>query len=161
MVLRQLCASPHHFPLRPTSSHFKSLAFDHLTSFCPFQAFLGLTGAVFGSLAFGTAGLPFIVASTLGFALSSFRWYYNSVGNALLSLDAHPAILRLHLDANYPHKRFGRWGLDRMRSGVFKQSWILKNMLVVAWLTAQPALDVSPSLPADSEIEFLVGKYAG
>ena len=105
-------------------------------------AFFGLTGAVAGSIMYGTASLPFLLASSFGFVLGSFRWYHSSTSQALLCLDAYPRLMQLHLDANYPSKRFRQWPAERMKLRTFQNSWILKSMLVVAWLTAQPALDV-------------------
>lgn len=75
--------------------------------------------------------------------LGSFRWYFASVNQALVSLDAFPALMRLHLDANYPRKNFRKWGVSAFSRERFAGSWVLKSMLVAAWLTAQPALDVS------------------
>lgn len=69
------------------------------------------------------------------------------MAQALLALDAYPALLRLHLNANYPKREFKKWRLDELRSERFRKSEILKSMLVVAWLTAQPALDVSSLSP--------------
>ena len=106
------------------------------------QVFCGLTGAIIGSMAFGTASLPFICAACFGFTMGTVRWYHVSVTQALLSLDAYPALLRLHLDSNYPSRGFRKSGLNMFRSEVFRDSWILKSMLIVSWLTAQPAIDV-------------------
>jgi len=68
--------------------------------------FFGLTGGMAGSLLWGTASLPFIVMSSLGFVMGVMRWYRMSVTQALLQLDRFPALLRLHMDTNYPTERF-------------------------------------------------------
>lgn len=100
-------------------------------------------GGVIGGLIWGTAGLPFIVSACIGFVVGTTRWYMDALEKAFLSLDLYPAMLRLHLDANYPQKQFRRWETGKMHSSIFRKSPILQSMLVVAWLTAQPALDVS------------------
>lgn len=105
-----------------------------------------MTGAICGSFLFGVANILFIASASLGFALGTFRWYYTSLQQAFIAMDTYPALLRLHLNANYPRKRFWTWCLGAFRSERFKRSWILKQMLVVAWLTAQPALEVSVPL---------------
>lgn len=100
-----------------------------------------MTGAICGTFLYGVASIPFIASASLGFALGTFRWYYSSLRQALIAMDAYPALLRLHLDANYPWKRFRTWGLGAFRSEQFNKSLVLQQMLVVAWLTAQPALE--------------------
>ena len=112
-----------------------------------------MTGAICGSFLYGVASLPFIASASLGFVLGTFRWYYTSLRQALLAMDAYPALLRLHLDANYPTRRFRTWGLNAFRSERFKKSLILQQMLVVAWLTAQPALEDVRSNEEKSLIE--------
>jgi hypothetical protein len=62
---------------------------------------------------------------------------------ALVELDAYLALLRLHLDANYPAKRFRTWGLEAFWSERFKKDSVLAKMLVAAYIMAQSALDVS------------------
>ena len=105
--------------------------------------FFGMTSAILGSLAFGVGSLAFLVGSSLGFVLGTFRWYRHSLLQSLLVLDAYPALMRLHLHANFPLKRFNHLPLRDCRSDRFRGRWIMENMLVVAWLTAGPALDVS------------------
>jgi hypothetical protein len=119
--------------------------------------FFGMTGAICGTLFYGVASVPFIASASLGFALGTFRWYYASLRQALIAMDAYPALLRLHLDANYPQKQFRTWGLGAFRSERFKKSLILEQMLVVAWLTAQPALEEVRS----NEEKILVEEAAG
>jgi len=120
------------------------------------QAFCGMTGAMFGSFLFGTASLPFLAASSLGFVLGAHRWYYASLEKALLSLDAYPELLRLHLDINYPEERFRKMNIKAFRSERFRRDWRWKSMLVSSWLTAQPAID---NIAANEE-EALIAEYA-
>ena len=105
--------------------------------------FMGLCSAMLASMVWGTAALPFIAGSCAGFILGTTSWYYDALSKALLTVDRYPSMLRLHLDANFPTKFFRREPLGLFRSERFKSSQILQSMLVVAWLTAQPALDVS------------------
>jgi hypothetical protein len=100
-----------------------------------------MTGAICGTFLYGVANIPFIASASLGFVLGTFRWYYTSLRQALIAMDAYPVLLRLHLDANYPQKRFRTRGLGAFRSDRFKRSLVLRQMLVVAWLAAQPALE--------------------
>ncbi|KAJ0163504.1 hypothetical protein CTA2_2886 [Colletotrichum tanaceti] len=105
-------------------------------------AVLGLSAAMIGSTIWGTAALPFIVGSSLGFALGSTRWYVIATKEALLQLDNYPSLLRLHLIANFPWKpELGRKSVAWYTSDRFNSSWQMRSMLVVGWLTAQPALD--------------------
>jgi hypothetical protein len=105
-------------------------------------AILGISFAIISATLTGTAAVPFIVGSSIGFALGSYRWYASSTYEALNRLNAYPALLRLHLMANFPREaRFKTWPLGQFRAEVFEGSWILKSMLVASWLTARPALD--------------------
>ncbi|OLN97041.1 hypothetical protein CCHL11_02212 [Colletotrichum chlorophyti] len=105
-------------------------------------AVLGITAAMVGSIIWGTAALPFIVGSSVGFVLGSTRWYAIATKEALLQLDNYPSILRLHLIANFPWKpELGRRGVDWYTVSRFNANWQMKSMLVASWLTAQPSLD--------------------
>jgi hypothetical protein len=105
-------------------------------------AMLGLTFGIISSKIWGTAALPFIIGSSLGFTIGSARWYTTSTFEALNCLDIYPALLRMHLLANFPrHQTFRTWPLSEFRAEVFERSWVLRSMLVAGWLTARPALD--------------------
>ncbi|KAE9970117.1 hypothetical protein Vi05172_g3286 [Venturia inaequalis] len=103
-------------------------------------AMFGIVFAMFSATLTGTAALPFIIGSSIGFAFGSWRWYAVSLSEALIRLDAYPALLRLHLMSNFPSK-FSGWPANSFRAERFKDSAILKSMLVAAWLTARPALE--------------------
>lgn len=64
------------------------------------------------------------------------------LGLALLALENHPHLLLLHLDPNYP---VHRWNIGRVRVFLNRRDfgWVRKSMLVTAWQSAGPALDVS------------------
>lgn len=103
---------------------------------------LGLSGATISSLIFGTATLPFIVCSSVGFALGSFRWYMVSSQEALQQLHRYPALLRMHIVANFPWlpeyaRRDPAWFTPQQ----FGASWVRRSILIAGWLSAQPALD--------------------
>lgn len=102
-------------------------------------AVVGITSSVVAALIFGTGGLAFILGSTIGFFLGSWRWYRSAVKTALLQLDRYPLLMRLHLQANYG--RVGTWPLSEFTREKFSQSASLESMLVASWLTAQPALE--------------------
>jgi hypothetical protein len=105
-------------------------------------AIFGLGFSITASVIWGTAALPFIIGSSLGFAVGSVRWYVHSVEDALCSLNDYPALIRLHLLANFPRdNRFRTWEISQFNPTVFKPSWTLKSMLVASWLTARPALE--------------------
>jgi hypothetical protein len=116
----------------------------------------GIACGVLPSIIWGTASLPFIFGSCLGFTLGSIRWYMLTTEEALLSLQLYPALLQLHLRANYPREeRFRAWDIAQFRPHVFQTSWVLKSMLVASFLTAQPALeDINQKLE-----EGVVGAY--
>ncbi|KAF2429243.1 hypothetical protein EJ08DRAFT_650647 [Tothia fuscella] len=105
-------------------------------------AVFGITFAIISAVICGTAALPFIFGSSLGFAVGSLRWYAASSEEALLRLNTHTALMRLHLLGNFPCEKVIR-GLrpSDYRRDVFEKSWILKSMLTASWLTALPALD--------------------
>jgi len=116
----------------------RTLAAGSTTAVC-----FGLTGATISALVFRTASLPYMFSTCVGFIVGVMGFYKDCMSNALLSIDLHPRLLQLHLDQNFPSRGFRLWRLDDFRSVVFTRSWTLKSMLLVSWLTAQPALDVS------------------
>ena len=81
-------------------------------------------------------------------------YYRSCLSQALLALEKYPRLLLLHLDANYPTQR---WDMHRATALLDGRDggWVRKSMLVVAWQTAGPALEVSSrsTLPADAEME--------
>lgn len=103
-------------------------------------AMFGIEFAMFSATLTGTAALPFIIGSSIGFAFGSWRWYAVSMSEALIRLDAYPALLRLHLMSKFPSK-FRNWPASSFRAERFKDSAVLKSMLIAAWLTARPALE--------------------
>lgn len=104
---------------------------------------LGLAGATISAIVFRTASIPFIFSTSIGFVVGVLGFYKDCMAKALLSIDLHPRLLQLHLDQNFPWRGFRLWRLGEFRSVVFTRSWTLQSMLLVSWLTAQPALDVS------------------
>jgi hypothetical protein len=105
-------------------------------------AIFGITFAIISASICGTAALPFIFGSSIGFALGSYRWYAASTEEALIRLGSHTALMRLHLFGNFPReRRITQLGMGDYRREVFERSWILKSMLTASWLTALPALD--------------------
>jgi hypothetical protein len=121
----------------PSSFMMRAIIFGSSTA-----VMFGITGGMAGALLYGTASLPFIAMSSIGFVLGITRWYQASVTLALLHLERFPALLRLHMDANFPSERFRLRTLDFFQRDEFKTSWRMQSMLVVAYLTAQGAIDV-------------------
>ncbi|KAH6962825.1 hypothetical protein DER45DRAFT_551908 [Fusarium avenaceum] len=102
---------------------------------------IGVSSGMAGSMIWGTAALPFIIGSSVGFALGSFRWYEVATREALLQLDLYPALLRLHICSNFPwvpdlHDKGREW----YTPDTFRRSWVLRSMLVVGWLSAESSL---------------------
>jgi len=103
---------------------------------------LGLCLSVPSTFIWGTASLPFIVGSSIGFTIGSIRWYTVATQEALWHLDRYPSLMRLHIMANYPWRPDLRTKkLEWYNSERFSRSWVLRSILVASWLSAQPALD--------------------
>ncbi|UNI22557.1 hypothetical protein JDV02_008436 [Purpureocillium takamizusanense] len=103
---------------------------------------LGITASMASSLIWGTATLPFVVFSSLGFALGSARWYMVSSQEALLQLRRYPALLRMHIVANFPWlPEYAARDLAWFTPERFAGGWVRRSVLVAGWLSAQPALD--------------------
>ncbi|KAF6803752.1 hypothetical protein CMUS01_15014 [Colletotrichum musicola] len=102
---------------------------------------VGVSGAIIGSLVWGTASVPFIVASSVGFALGSWRWYQTATKEALIQLQRYPRLIRHHMESNFPWQAEiqGR-GMDFYTVKRFSSSWTLQSMLVATWLSAEPSL---------------------
>lgn len=101
---------------------------------------MGLGGSAVGAALFGTASLTFMLFSCVGFVYGSVGFYRNAMTRSLIALERNPLLMQLHLDANYPSQGFLRRVPERDEVG---RSWVLQSMLVVSWLSAQPALGVS------------------
>lgn len=93
-----------------------------------------------GSFIWGTAALPVLVGSSLGFTLGSFRWYEVATQEAMLQARRHPALLRMHVTNNFP---WAPWAHDQRADRLAERArsdWVCRSMLVVGWLSAGPAL---------------------
>ncbi|KAH7353198.1 hypothetical protein B0T11DRAFT_286417 [Plectosphaerella cucumerina] len=104
-------------------------------------AVLGIASAMAGGAIWGTAALPFIVGSSFGFAVGSFKWYSHAFQDALIQLRRHPRLLRLHISSNFPwmpcmHEQELGWFTPER----FASTWVMRSVLVVGWLSAEPAL---------------------
>lgn len=94
---------------------------------------VGVGTTVIASAIWGTAALPFVAGSSIGFAVGSLRWYLSAQTASLLDLYRYPSLLRLHLIANFPYeKHFTRHGIEWFTPKRFNSSWTLRSMLVAA-----------------------------
>ncbi|OQN95143.1 hypothetical protein B0A48_18721 [Cryoendolithus antarcticus] len=89
---------------------------------------MGLCGAAIGGTLTGSAALPFLICACGGFVFGAWGYYRTSLRESMIVLERYPRLLQLHLDANFPQKNFLSWRQDQ-------------SMLMVAWLTAQPAVN--------------------
>ncbi|KAI1022136.1 hypothetical protein LB504_007317 [Fusarium proliferatum] len=101
----------------------------------------GVSSGMVGSMIWGTAGVPFLIGSSLGFAFGSYRWYEVATREAMVQLELYPALLQLHITSNFPwvpelHSRKRDW----YTAETFRRSWVMKSMLVVGWLSAESSL---------------------
>ncbi|KAM0664897.1 hypothetical protein ACQRIT_007306 [Beauveria bassiana] len=102
----------------------------------------GLGSALASSMIWGTATLPFVIFSSLGFALGSLRWYTVSSQEALMQLHRYPALLRMHIISNFPWlPEYARHHPAWFTPQRFGTNWVRKSILIASWLSAQPALD--------------------
>ena len=113
----------------------------------------GMTAGVTAAIFVGTASIPWMVGSCFGFILGTVGVYRDALSKAMLSLDQYPRLLQLHLDTNFPARGFRHWERDQLRSVSFSRSWTLRSMLVVSWMTAQGALDVSTTAGRSSDAD--------
>ena len=125
-------------------------------------AILGVGTAVFAGAVFGTGALPFVVGSSIGFAAGSIQWYRTATQGALFDLARYPSLMRLHLIANFPYREeFIHRKLEWYTPRQF-HDWALRSMLVVAWMSAQPALDeVKSRTEADVVAGYGVDDFMG
>ena len=69
-------------------------------------------------------------------------YYRSCLNQALLALSKYPHLMLLHLDGNYPTRTWEMGGVRTILDGR-DNGWVGKSMLVTAWQSAGPALDVS------------------
>ena len=62
---------------------------------------------------------------------------------AILALERYPLLMRLHLQANFPARRFDLWDVARLKGEVFRGRWVWESMLITSYMSALPALEVS------------------
>ncbi|OAR05123.1 hypothetical protein LLEC1_07341 [Akanthomyces lecanii] len=118
---------------------------------------MGLASAIVSSAIWGTAALPFVVFSSVGFAVGSIRWYVVSGQEALLQLQRYPALLRMHVVSNFPWlPEYARHGPAWYTPQRFGAGWVRRSILIASWLSAQPALDEIQKQAEDA----LVQEYA-
>lgn len=118
---------------------------------------VGIGTSIIASSFYGTAALPFIIGSSVGFALGSLRWYEMATKEALLDLQRYPTLMRLHLISNFPWKpELGEYDVLWYTAERFGSSWVMRSMLLSSWLSAQPAIE---EIRARS-IANLVEKYS-
>ena len=91
---------------------------------------------------FGTGGLPFIIGATIAFGGGIALYYRSCLKQALIALEKYPSLMLLHLDSNYPTKRWSMSGVRALLDGR-DNGWVHRSMLVTSWQSAGPALDVS------------------
>lgn len=84
-----------------------------------------------------------MISATFGFVIGVVGFYKDCMSKALLNVQLYPRLLQLHMDANFPSRRFREMRANEFRTMQFSRNWTLRSMLLVSWLTAQPALDVS------------------
>jgi hypothetical protein len=122
---------------------------------------VGISTTLVASALWGTAALPFVIGSSVGFAVGSLRWYMSAERAALFDLYRYPSLIRLHLLANFPyHRDFSRNGIDWYTPIRFKSSWTLKSMLVAAWLSAQPAIEeIQTRTESDVVASYTIDDY--
>jgi hypothetical protein len=107
---------------------------------------MGMTGASIGAAFFDTATIPFVLSSCAGFIFGAWGFYRDAVRKSQRALDRFPKLLQLHLDANFPHRGFDRWGRAQLRSDIFKKNWVMQSMLIASWMTANRAIEVCTKL---------------
>lgn len=103
----------------------------------------GITGSTIAASLVGTASIPWMICSCAGFIFGTVGVYKDSLTKAFIAIDLFPKLMQLHLDANFPSLGFRNWDRRRIKSVEFSRSWTMRSMLVVSFLTAQNALDVS------------------
>ena len=104
---------------------------------------MGMSGATIGAIIFDTATIPFVVSASAGFVLGAWGFYRDAMRKSLRAVDRFPALLQLHMDANFPHVGYNAWDRYRFRSATFANSWVLQSMLIAGWMTANRAIEVS------------------
>lgn len=95
-----------------------------------------LLGAATGVFA-GVGSLFFTVGAVVGCAAGMWRYYHQSLAQALVGLEEFAGPVFLHLRGSFPTYRW--------REGMFKgarESWLERSMLVTAWQSAGPAVEV-------------------
>ena len=69
-------------------------------------------------------------------------YYKSALSQTFIALERHPALLLLYLDLNYSAVRWNRGRVEAMLDG-YGRRCLDDSILISAWQTAGPALDVS------------------
>ena len=116
----------------------------------------GILCATVGGIFLGCGALFFAVGATLGFSGAIWKEYCYSLSQAMVGLERFPSLMLMHLDANFPlHKwrtRTTEEGLQRRRFG-----WLERSMLVTAWQSAGPTVEVGHFLYQFTDLYTAMG----
>ena len=85
-----------------------------------------------------------MIGAGLGFGGGIALYYRSCLSQALLALQNYPRLLLLHLHANHPTYKWDMGRATALAEGR-DGGWVRKSMLVIAWQSAGPALEVSGS----------------
>jgi hypothetical protein len=100
---------------------------------------------VLGMLSLG-GGQFFVICSCLGYVGAAVYYFKGQFSQAFLAFDQYPELMRLHLVMNFPLERFEAMKIDSksrlMERKKIVDSWKLTSMLMSAYQTASPAIDV-------------------
>ena len=98
----------------------------------------------------GPAAVGYAIGSCIGFLASTWFYWSTTVSAALSAFDTYPELMMLHLIRNYRTNGFERINVNskderRMFRGRLDRELNLRCLLIAAYHTAMPAIDVSGS----------------
>lgn len=96
-----------------------------------------LSGAFLLSLSLLVPAVTLLSAASSG---TVTPWYIRAFRDALIQVRRHPRLVHLHISSNFPwmlyiHEQYLGWFTSESSAS----TWVMRSMLVVAWLSAEPA----------------------
>jgi hypothetical protein len=110
----------------------------------------GISCATLGAAAFGTAALPFIVGTTIGFVFGAYSHYRQCVIESATVLREMPDLFHYNIKHVYPASY-----RQSVFTNIINDNWLAKSMAVGALFNAN---DTLAEIRARQEAEF-VDKY--
>ena len=122
----------------------------------PTQAFAGSATAFLSAWLFHLGAPRFAIGSCIGFVLGTGYYWHHTMASSAAAYRNFPTLMVLHLRRNFPTFGFERYRVDasgdrgrrelRRFDERWKTDWTLRCLMMSAFMTAEPGIEVGLTL---------------